>query len=209
MYRPEAFAEDRSDVLCGAMSDIQFAALVSTTSDGLHVTHVPMFVRQEDGVVTLEAHVARANPHWRMIADGAPSVAIFQGPHAYISPSWYASKAEHGKVVPTWAYIAVHAHGTLAPMSDDAWLRRHLEALTTVNEVVRETPWAVSDAPEPYIKTLSRGIVGLKLTVQQMSGSWKINQHKTDADRAGTAKGLMGAGEDGRTLAQALIESTR
>ncbi|MCB1494014.1 MAG: FMN-binding negative transcriptional regulator [Rhodobiaceae bacterium] len=204
MYIPQHFREDRPDVLKAAISDIRFAALVTPTADRIEVTHVPMVLREGEGTLTLECHLARANPHWKAVEDGVRSVAIFQGPHAYVSPSWYPSKTEHGKVVPTWVYIAVHAHGTLQAVHDDGWLRSHLDALTTANEASRPEPWQVTDAPETYIGTMSRGIVGVRLTVETLEGSWKLNQHKPEMDRAGTIDGLDGAGDAGRSLATAL-----
>lgn len=206
MYRPASFAEDRPDVLVEAMRGIGLATLVTPGPDGLSVTHAPMVATLEDGRVVLETHVARANPHWRATDLGAESVAIFQGPHSYVSPSWYPSKAEHGKVVPTWTYIAVHAHGSLKAVEDAGWLRRHLDALTAMHEAGRETPWAVSDAPEPFVGALSRGIVGLRMVADRVEGAWKINQHKAEPDRDGTRAGLADSGPMGVALAEALNE---
>lgn len=207
MYLPEAFAETRLDVLCDAMAGIQFAALVSHAPDGLHASHIPFVVRRDGDQITLEAHVARVNDHWRAIDANSPTMAIFQGPHAYISPSFYPSKAEHGKVVPTWAYIAIHAHGRLEIM-DNEGLHSQLNALTDQNEATRADPWAVSDAPKDYINALSRGIVGLRLHVDRLAGKWKINQGKSDADVAGTEAGLRGGGPEGTALADALKART-
>lgn len=133
-------------------------------------------------------------------------MAIFQGPHAYVSPSYYPSKAEHGKVVPTWAYIAIHAHGRLEVV-DPAALQSQLEALTDQNEAGRTNPWAVTDAPEAYINARARDIVGLRLHVDRIIGKWKINQGKFDADVAGTEAGLRAAGGDGVALANALRDT--
>ena len=202
MYSPDAFKEDRTDVLLEAMQYIQFATLVTPNSESIEVTHVPLFAKRENDHIILESHIARANPHWK--STGA-TVAIFQGPQAYVTPSWYPSKQAHGKVVPTWAYIAVHAHGKLEAIEDDVWLRRHLNDLTDANETPRDAPWKVDDAPEPFIGSLSRGIVGLRLKVDRLEGKWKINQNKTDADVEGTRAGLAeNAGADGQALAEAL-----
>ncbi|MBT8410964.1 MAG: FMN-binding negative transcriptional regulator [Octadecabacter sp.] len=203
MYLPEAFAETRLDVLCDAIADIGLAALVSHTAEGLHASHIPFVVRRKGDTVTLEAHVARANDHWRAIDASSPTMAIFQGPHAYVSPSFYPSKAENAKVVPTWAYIAIHAHGRLEIM-DNAGLHSQLNALTDRHETGRAVPWAVSDAPDDYINARARGIVGLRLHVDQLIGKWKINQGKSDADVAGTEAGLRAEGPDGVALAEAL-----
>lgn len=202
MYVPTPFQETRPEVLAAAIRDIQFAALVTPTAAGIEVTHAPMILREEDRGITLEAHVARGNPHWKALGgDSIASVAIFQGPQAYVSPAWYPSKAEHGKVVPTWVYITVHAHGRLETEADPVWLGEHLDALTARNEAGRDAPWAVEDAPEEFIRSMTRGIVGLRLRVERLEGAWKINQHKPAADRAGTAEGLRQAGDAGRALA--------
>ncbi|MCB5199645.1 FMN-binding negative transcriptional regulator [Loktanella sp. TSTF-M6] len=204
MYVPPAFAEDRPEVLHKAIRDIQFAALVTQTAEGMQVTHAPLLLRDTGPVVTLETHVARGNPHAGALCAGHPTVAIFQGPQAYISPSFYPSKAEHGKVVPTWTYIVVHAHGTVAPMQDDADLLQHLHDLTDHNERPRAEPWSVNDAPDGYIAARQRGIIGLRMTVDRIEGAWKINQNKPEADRNGTADGLAASGEMGRALADVL-----
>ena len=201
MYAPPAFREDRVEVLRRAAAEIMFGALVTQTDDGPVVTHVPMLLTGPDDAMVLETHVARGNPHWR--ASG-PSVAIFQGPQAYVSPSFYPSKAETGKVVPTWTYIVVHAHGMLESCTDADWLHAHITRISDAMEAGRPAPWAVSDAPPDYIAALQRGIVGLRLPVARLEGSWKVNQHKTEADRAGTADGLSASGPQGAALAQVL-----
>lgn len=209
MHSPPEFAEDRTDVLCAAISRIQLAALVSPTESGMEITHVPMVVRRDDGRLLLETHIARSNAHWKALGPGIVSVAIFQGPHSYVSPSWYPSKAEHGKVVPTWAYIVVHAHGVLEHVDDDGWLGQHLEMMTEANEAQRERPWRVADAPERFIRSMARGIVGLRMDVERLQGCWKVNQHKTGPDLLGSITGLEEAGENGRALAEELKMLTR
>lgn len=201
MYAPPAFQEDRTDVLRAAIGDITFGALVTQTDDGPVVTHVPMMLTGPDDTMVLETHVARGNPHW---CHAGPTVAIFQGPHAYIRPGFYPSKAETGKVVPTWTYIAVHAHGMLTAVQDGGWLHAHVTAMTNKMELGRPAPWAVDDAPADYIASLQRGIVGLRMPVTRLTGAWKVNQHKSEADRAGTAQGLADSGEMGRALAQVI-----
>jgi transcriptional regulator len=206
MYVPDAFQETRPERLVAAMREIQFAALVTPVEGRIEITHAPMLLRDDGPQMVLESHVARGNPHWRALDEGAQSVAIFQGPQDYVSPSWYPSKSLHGKVVPTWVYIAVHAHGVLEPMQEEAWLRAHLERLTERNEAGRQAPWAVSDAPDGFVRSLSRGIVGLQLTVERLEGAWKVNQHKAPPDRAGTGRGLRQSGDAGHALAAALAE---
>ena len=188
MYAPHQFREERRDILIAAMRDIQLAAVVTSGPDGLVATHVPVVVREQADDLVLEFHVARQNPHWQLA--GANSLMIFQGPQAYIHPGWYESKAEHGRVVPTWTYVMVHAHGLLEAMQTEDELLAHLNQLTDQNEARREKPWAVQDAPEKYIHGMTRAIVGLRMTVQKLEGSWKLNQHKNEADRTGVISGL-------------------
>ena len=188
MYAPHQFREERRDILVAAMRDIQLAAVVTSGPDGLVATHVPVVVREQADDLVLEFHVARQNPHWQLA--GANSLMIFQGPQAYIHPGWYESKAEHGRVVPTWTYVMVHAHGPLEAMRTEDELLSHLNQLTDQNEARREKPWSVQDAPEKYIHGMTRAIVGLRMTVQKLEGSWKLNQHKNEADRTGVISGL-------------------
>ncbi len=200
MYVPRQFREERPEVLAAAVRGLQLATLVTAGPDGLLVSHVPMRLAiGADGAWELTAHVARPNPHWSLAGSG-PSVAVFQGPHAYISPSWYPSKREHGRVVPTWTYIAVHAHGRLEAIEDEAWLRAHLGALTEANEGGRAQPWGIGDAPEDYVRGLTRAIVGLRLAVTLVEGAWKMNQHRSEADRLGAIGGL-GAEPGGEAVA--------
>ena len=206
MYRPAAFAEDRPKVLLAAVQRIGLGAFVTPGADDIAITHAPVVARLDGARMILETHVARANPHWRTAGGGTPSAAIFQGPHSYVTPSWYPSKAEHGKVVPTWSYVTVHAHGPLEAIEDEAWLRAHLDALTAVNEAGHETPWAVTDAPARFIEALGRGIVGLRLVADRVEGAWKINQHKAAPDLEGTRAGLAAAGPMGAALVGELAE---
>ena len=207
MYRPQQFIEDRKDVLLDAIRDIKLAALVTPHADGIEVTHVPVVVQEDGSHVAFEMHVARGNPHWKKADGGLRSVAIFQGPHAYVSPSFYPSKTEHGKVVPTWAYIVVHAHGVLETIRDQGRLARHLEQLTHANEKHRSDPWQLTDAPQQYLESMKRGIVGMRFTVEHLEGAWKFNQHKKEPDWMGTAQGLDQSGESGTLLARALRSS--
>ena len=202
MYARETSKETRTDALLEAMRDIKLCAMVSATANGLQASHVPVLVEQrdDDGII-LKAHLSRNNSHWRAIAEPTPTVAIFQGAHSYISPSWYKTKQETGKVVPTWGYVVVHAHGSLDVIDDADWLRAHVSALTDLHEAGRAAPWAVSDAPDKYITAMLRGIIGIQLTVDRLEGSWKLNQHRTDADQAGAIDGLAAEADP---VAQAL-----
>ncbi len=195
IYAKPDWRETRLPVLCDAMTSIRLAALVSAAPDGLKITHLPLCVRQGDGgTVKLAGHFARANDHWKLLQQpGVATAAIFQGPHTYISPSSYATKQETGKVVPTWAYIVVHAHGTARVMDDREWMLELVNELTDQHEATREQAWKVSDAPDDYIGVMLRGIVGVELTVERLEGVWKLNQHRPMQDRNSTAAGLTGS----------------
>ena len=186
MYVPEHFREDRPEVLHDAVRRIGFATLIT---QGLEANHLPMLF--QDGF--LRGHVSRANPVWKS-GEGA-ALAIFLGPHAYVSPSWYPSKAETGKVVPTWNYITVHAKGTINWVQDADWLRGHLSALSAAHEAGREQPWSINDAPSNYIDSQLRAIVGFELTISKLEGKYKLSQNRAAADHDGAREGLI---RDGR-----------
>lgn len=192
MYTRETSRETRPEVLKAAVRDIHFAMLVTPAEGEIFCSHLPMILVEDGEGLQLEGHLARGNPHWRALEGAMPSLAVFQGPQAYISPSWYATKRETGKVVPTWAYVAVHAHGSLSMIDDPAQLLDHLAQLTGRNEAGRSDPWSLDDAPGGFIPALSRGIVGVRLAVERLEGTWKLNQHRTDEDRNGMIEGLRG-----------------
>src|SRR5579859_5109470 len=190
MYIPPTNLEERADIIHDYIDAHPFATLVTASSEGPFATHLPMVLdrsRGRHGV--LQAHLARANPHHKQQVLG-DALAIFQGPDAYITPSWYASKTEHGKVVPTWNYIAVHAYGTLRFIDDIAFLTKHLEALTKRHESKRAEPWAVSDAPTDYVAQMQKAIVGLELDITRLEGKWKMSQNRPAADIDGVIAGL-------------------
>ncbi|MDP3176178.1 MAG: FMN-binding negative transcriptional regulator [Phenylobacterium sp.] len=191
MYIAAPSREERPEILREAMRDIQFAALVIAGTDGLTASHIPLLVRQaDDGGLALEGHVARPIDLWRQALSGRPALAIFQGPQAYVHPGWYPSKQVDGRAVPTWNYIAVHAHGTLEAVEDEVWLRRHLTELTARNEADRDAPWAITDAPADYVAGMLRAIVGLRLSVERVDGNWKMAQRHPLENRRGVIEGL-------------------
>jgi len=196
MYIPDHFREDRPEVLRDAVRHIGFATLVT---EGLEANHLPMLL---EGNV-LRGHVARANPVWKKAKGQA--LAIFLGPHAYVSPNWYPSKAETGKAVPTWNYIAVHARGRMRWIDDAEWLRAHVGQLSATHEAGRDVPWMISDAPAGYIDSMLRGIVGFELSIQMLEGKWKLSQNRDEADRAGTREGLR---RDGREDVARLMDKS-
>ncbi|MGZ8376978.1 MAG: FMN-binding negative transcriptional regulator [Gemmatirosa sp.] len=194
MYVPSTNAEHDPEVLHAFIAAHPLGALVTASAEGLFATHLPFVLDRARGPHgTLEGHVARANPHHRHAPATAESLVIFTGPDAYVTPSWYPSKAEHGKVVPTWNYVAVHVHGTLRFVEDPAYLRRHLESLTDVHEAGRERPWGTGDAPADYLAQLERAIVGVQLEVTRVVGKWKMSQNRPAADIDGVVRGLAGS----------------
>ena len=187
MYLPKHFEQHDPTALQGLMREHPLAMVVTTGADGVTADHVPLEYDTASG--TLRGHVARANPLWRH-ADGQPVLAVFRGAEAYITPSWYPSKAEHHKVVPTWNYAVVHAHGTLRALDDAPWLRDLVGRLTDHHEAPRAQPWAVGDAPDDYVQQMLRAIVGIEIPVTRLVGKWKISQNRNEADRLGVADGL-------------------
>ncbi len=203
MYEPPHFKEERIDVLHAAIRQARLATLVTMTTSGLEATHLPMLVDAEPAPYgKLVGHVAKANPQWRTSSPDIEGLAIFQGPQAYITPSWYATKRETGKVVPTWNYVAVHAYGTLRFIEDADELLGIVTRLTDTHEKTRANPWAVSDAPMDFIRAQLKGIVGVEMTITRLQGKWKMSQNRPQTDREGVARGLA---QDGETAAAGLV----
>jgi transcriptional regulator len=193
MYRPAHFEQTDPEALATLMREHPLAALVHEAPEGLTADHLPL--EYDAGSRTLRGHVARANPLWRE-APGRPVLAIFRGMQAYVSPSWYASKAATHKVVPTWNYAVVHAHGTLHAVDDAPWLHALVTRLTEHHEGARSRPWAVGDAPADYVQQMLRAIVGIEIAVDRLVGKWKLSQNRSEADRAGVAQGLAAEGDE-------------
>lgn len=183
MYRPPHFQPADDDAAHAAIDAWPLAALVS---EGLTATHLP-FLREGD---TLTGHIARANPHWQQAPDGSHAMAIFTGPATYVSPGFYATKAEHGRVVPTWNYVAIHVHGTLAWIDDDDAKLQIVRTLTDRFERAEAKPWSVDDAPRDYIGAMLRGIVGVRLRIERIESQFKLSQNRIEDDRSGTELGL-------------------
>ena len=182
------------------------ATLVIAHEGSLHVNHIPLYLEPTRGPQgTLIGHVARANALWPLLPQQA--VAVFHGPQAYVSPSWYPSKALDGKQVPTWNYAAVHAHGALSAFDDPARLRGILHTLSEQHEAHRPDPWRIDDAPPDYIDRLLRAIVGIELAVERWEGTWKVSQNRTDTDRAGVVQGLMAEGTPPAEAMAALVRA--
>lgn len=197
MYVPPAFREDRPQAIHALIEAHPLALLVSTGEDGPTANPVPMLLDPSAGV--LRCHLARANGQIGELraaqAAGREVLAVFQGPQAYISPGWYASKAEHGRVVPTWNYLIVQVRGVPRVIEDADWLRGQVGALTDRHEAGLADPWSVGDAPEGFVAAQLRGIVGLELPLTRVTGKWKASQNRPAADRAGVIAGLEAAGD--------------
>lgn len=191
MYLPRANEETRLDVMHALVADHPLGALVRVGEDGLVADHIPFEIAAptpDAPFGVLRAHVARGNPLWR--ADGAQVMVLFQGPASYITPELYEEKARSGKVVPTWNYAVVHAHGKLRAIDDPAWVRDFVQRLTNRHESGRATPWRVSDAPDEYIDALLKAIVGIEIPIERLEGKWKISQNRSAEDYSRMAAGL-------------------
>ena len=191
MYLPSAFRQDDLAELHAQLQASPFALLTSAGAAGVQASHLPLLLAPDEGEFgTLYGHFARANPHWRDLQGGAEALAVFSGPDAYISPGWYPAKAEHGKVVPTWNYIAVHARGPVELIEEPERLLQIVSRLSDQHESGRERPWAVSDAPRDYLDSMLRAIVGFALPIRRLEGKWKLGQNRSAADQQGVRDGL-------------------
>jgi transcriptional regulator len=205
MYNPPHFREDRPEVLAALIRAARLALLVSASPDGgvPEATHLPMTLVPGEGPHgTLYGHVAKANPQWRGLATAGAARAIFGGPEGYVSPSLYASKQDHGRVVPTWNYVAVHALGPVEIVQDSTRLHAIVTRLTEQHEGSRAAPWAVTDAPADFVASQLKGIVGIVLRIETLIGKRKLSQNRAEPDRAGVLAGLS-ASDDPADLALA------
>jgi len=196
MYLPTHFEESRIGVLQALMREHPFATLVTKTKggEGLTANHLPLHLEPEAGPFgVLQGHVARANPVWQQMS-GSEILVIFHGPQAYVTPSWYETKREHGKAVPTWNYVVVHAHGRLRAIDDADWLLGNLEALVAHHEAGFAEPWQVGDAPPEYIDKMLTAIVGIEIEITELKGKWKTSQNQPPANRTGVVAGLRSLG---------------
>lgn len=190
MYVPPHFRATDLPSLHAAMRAARLPSLVTATAEGLVATPLPLILAEAEGEYgTLYGHVAKANPQWKL-APAGEAMAIFTGPDAYVSPGWYATKQETGKVVPTWNYVAVHAYGPVEFFTDADRLLDVVTRLTERHEAGRAAPWAVSDAPADFIRAQLNGIVGLRLPIARLDGKRKLSQNRNAADRAGVIAGL-------------------
>jgi transcriptional regulator len=197
MYAPPSFRITDDATLRALVGDLRFATLAVNGEAGPLAAHLPLVFDGE----ALIGHLARANPLSRLIAPGMAALAVFVGPSAYVTPSWYASKREHGKVVPTWNYVAVQARGILEPVTDATALHAIVTRLTDVQEAEREHPWAVDDAPDDFIAGMMKAIVGFRLAVTSLEGTAKVSQNRPEADREGVRQAMEAGAPQARALA--------
>jgi transcriptional regulator len=197
------------EALFSLLASRPLGAWVCHGHDGLVANHVPFLLDRSKGPLgTLVGHVARANPVWRALGATTPSLVIFQGPQAYITPGWYPSKAEHGKVVPTWNYVVAHAHGVARAVEDRDWLLDMLNRLTDAHESRQAAPWRVGDAPASYIDTLLRAIVGIEIPIDRLEGKLKASQDEALQDRHGTVRALQAqSGSDAGAMADLVAQA--
>ncbi|MGE8354423.1 MAG: FMN-binding negative transcriptional regulator [Pseudomonas protegens] len=196
MYLPRAFVDEDLTRLQGVIQHSRLATLVTWGALGLQASHVPLLLDPEQGANgTLYGHLAKANPQCAELASGAEALLIFMGEDAYISPSFYPSKAEHGKVVPTWNYVAVHAYGQPEVFTDPQRLLKVVEGLTERHETGRPQPWKVADAPADYLDSMLRAIVGFALPIQRLEGKRKLSQNRNVEDIAGVREGLAASAD--------------
>lgn len=195
MYVTPLFKEEELPVLHDAIRQSGLATLVTLGADGMEASHVPMLLDPEPAPFgTLHGHIARSNPQWQRSAADGHALAIFLGPDAYISPSWYATKQETGKVVPTWNYVAIHVYGPVRFFDDSNRLLAHVTKLTQRQEARRAAPWAVTDAPEDYIRDQLKRIIGFEMPIARLEGKWKMSQNRPAQDRVGVVEGLVREG---------------
>ena len=197
MYIPAPFREADRTVLEAFIEAHPLGVLVTgSPAAGLYATHLPLMLDREHGASgVLRGHIARANPHHRLAGTTAEALVIFSGDDAYVTPAWYPSKARHGKVVPTWNYIAVHVQGTVRFIDDRDFLMTHLDRLTVRHETGRAHPWAMSDAPETYIEQMVAAVLGVEIEIASLEGKWKLSQNRAEDDIDGVVNGLQASSD--------------
>jgi len=203
VYLPPAFTETRPAVLVAHIEQHDFGLLDSHGAAGLVASHIPFLVERRDGELHLLGHLARPNPQAGGLADGGEVLAVFSGPHAYISPSWYAD----GPSVPTWNYVDVHAYGTVRLIEDADWLRRLVQHLSDRHEAGNPAPWRMQDLPEAYLEGMLKGIIGLDITVTRLEGKFKLSQNRPAVDRPRVIAALERRGDvDALAVAELMRE---
>ena len=211
MYNPAHFKEENPQALQDLLMQQPLATLVTLGSEGLHATHLPLLHdARAGGFGVLRGHMAKANPQWSDLKPEVLALAIFSGPQHYVSPNWYPSKAEHGKVVPTWNYVVVHARGPLRVIHDAAWLKQNVGYLTAIHEAGLANPWTPETAPAGYIDSMVKAIVGIEITIESLEGKWKASQNRPVPDRLGVIDALTNLGTpEARRMAEIVSRANR
>jgi transcriptional regulator len=210
MYIPANFRESRVEKLHDLIVNYPLGLLVTHGDNGLEASPIPFVLYAEEGEHgVLRAHIAKANPHWQLLAGDTECLVVFQGPDGYVTPSWYPSKVETHKAVPTWNYATVQVRGNAAVTEDAAWLRRQLGDLTALHEKSRPQPWSVSDAPADYLANQMKAIIGIEIPISRIDGKWKMSQNKDGADRNGVITGMRSGADPHRNIRVAdLVEQS-
>ena len=190
MYIPQIFEETDPHKLMSIISRYSFATLITNSTSGLEANHIPLFVNRSNDRDVLQGHLSKANPLWQSVPDRSEVLVVFQGPNAYISPNYYPSKKEHGKVVPTWNYVAVHVKGTITYIHDEQWNKAMINNLTNQHEQAQATPWSIADAPNEYIQKMLSAIVGIEIEMSSIVGKWKVSQNQSADNKSGVIAGL-------------------
>ena len=207
MYVPSHFEETRLEVLHQLIHDHPLATVVTLSGSGINANHIPLHLCREEGPFgALRGHVARSNPMWSDRVQDVEALAIFHGPDVYVSPTWYPTKREHGKVVPTWNYAVVHAYGALRVIDDPVWLRAQLEALVSRHEQQSAVPWSISDAPPEFVARMIGSIVGFEIALSRLNGKWKVSQNQPAANRDGVVAALQRGGDANELQIAQLVE---
>lgn len=206
MYEPQHFRIEDREELFAILRANPLGILISSGAGGLQANTIPFIVSKDaDGRDVLRAHLARPNPQWRALAEGAEALVVFQGGDHYVTPSWYATKRETGKVVPTWNYVHIQVRGRASVHDDAGFIAAQIDALTDQQEGARVDPWAVNDAPEPFIAAQMRGIVGIEIAIESIAGKFKLSQNRQMPDREGVVEGLAAEPDAGGPAMAAFI----
>jgi transcriptional regulator len=207
MYIPRHNEEKRVPVMHALMVSQPLGTLVTLGTSGLFASHIPMILENDGSQFgVLRGHISRANTQWRDFVPTVDALAIFAGHQHYITPNWYPGTKEHGKEVPTWNYVVVHAYGPLKVIQDEHWLLTNVTKLTDIHEAGSPVPWKVSDAPQDFIKSQLKGIIGLELPIQRLEGKWKVSQNRTESERKGVIEGLTKLNTPESLAMKALVE---
>ena len=208
MYLRSAFEETRVDVLHAHVRAHPLGTFVTVVDGDITIDHFPFLISAEGGELgSLHGHIPRANAVWQSLDGEARAVVVFQGADSYITPSWYPSKLEHGRVVPTWNYAVVQASGRPRAIDDSEWLLAHLNALTDRHEAERAEAWKVADAPADFIERMVTQLVGIEMPIDSLVGKWKLSQNRPETDRRGVAAGLRERGDDAAIEMAQLVEA--